>query len=93
MVEMGTGKKVKSLSGHYGTVHCLSVHPYEQVCVRPSSHLYTIRKCYSIGASEGEFYIDGFVLLKFIEPVRSALNEFKQYKTSYVELAFTRPML
>ena len=30
--------------------------------------------------SEGGFYIDGFVLLKFIE--------FQQYKTAYVELAF-----
>ena len=26
----------------------------------------TPRKCYSIGASEGEFYIDGFVLRQFI---------------------------
>ena len=33
--------------------------------------LYT-RKCYSIVESEGEFYIGGFVLLKFIEPSRHA---------------------
>ena len=42
-------------------------------------------------ASEGEFYIGGFVLLTFIEPVRLALNECQQYKTAYVELTFTHP--
>ena len=41
--------------------------------------------------SEGEFYIGGFVLLTFVEPVRLALNELPQYKTAYVELAFARP--
>ena len=51
------------------------------------------RKFYSIEASEGEFYIGGFVLLTFIEQVtkkhkRNWLNEFQQYKTSYVELTF-----
>ena len=39
------------------------------------------RKFYSIEASEGEFYIGGLVLLKFIELI--------EYKTTYVELAFT----
>ena len=34
--------------------------------------------------SEGEFYIGGFILLTFTEPVRLALNELSQYKTSYV---------
>ena len=41
-------------------------------------------------ASEGEFYIGGFVLLTFVEPVRLALNELVQYKTAYVEFAFAR---
>ena len=36
--------------------------------------------------SEGEFYIGGYVVLTFVEPVRLA-----QYKISYVELAFARP--
>ena len=31
MVEMLTGRKMRKLGGHYGTVHCLSVHPHEQV--------------------------------------------------------------
>ena len=39
------------------------------------------RKIYSIEAIEGEFYIGGLVLLKFIEPI--------EYKTTYVELTFT----
>ena len=42
-------------------------------------------------AIEGEFYIGGVVLLKFIEAVRLALDELVQYKTAYVELAFARP--
>ena len=46
-------------------------------------------------ASEGEFNISGFVLLKFIELLRVIyrLNEFQQCKIAFVELAFTRPML
>ena len=34
-------------------------------------------------ASEGEFYIGGFVLHR--------LNKCQQYKTAYIELAFVRP--
>ena len=49
------------------------------------------RKCYSIGESEGEFYIGSFALLTFIESVRLALNELVQYKTAYVELAVALP--
>ena len=44
-------------------------------------------------ANEGKFYTGGFVLPTFIGPVRLTLNELAQYKTTYVELAFTRPML
>ena len=39
-------------------------------------------------ASKGEFYIDGFVLLTFVESVRLALNELAQYKAAYIKLAF-----
>ena len=39
------------------------------------------RKC--IGTSEGEFYIGGFAVLKFIEPVTRQLNGFQHYKTAY----------
>ena len=46
-----------------------------------STKLSSLGALYSIGASEGEFYIDGFVLLTFIEPARLALNELAQYKT------------
>ena len=45
------------------------------------------RKCYSIGASEGEFYIDVLYSLS----LHYLLNAFQKYKTYYVELAFTRP--
>ena len=47
------------------------------------------RKCYSTVASEGEFYIGGLVLLKFIEPVTTG-SECLQYKTAYVKLTFAR---
>ena len=50
-----------------------------------------IKKCYSVGASEGEFYIASFVLLTFVEPVRLVLNGLAQYKTAYVELTFVHP--
>ena len=50
-------------------------------------YIYT-RKCYSIGANEGQFYIGGFVL---IERQPNRLNEYQQYKTAYVELAYARP--
>ena len=43
--------------------------------------------------SDGKFYIGGFVLLTFVELVRLAINELTQYKTVYVQLTFTRPML
>ena len=43
--------------------------------------------------SEGKFYIGGFVLLTFIERQPNQLNECQQYKTAYVELTFTRPIL
>ena len=43
------------------------------------------------GASEGKFYIGGFVLLKFVDPIRLALIELAQYKTAYLELVFARP--
>ena len=49
------------------------------------------RKCYSIGESEGEFYIDGFVLQKFIESVRLALNELAQYKTALCRTRLRSP--
>ena len=39
------------------------------------------RKCYSIEASEGEIYIGGFVLLKFIEPVMTGSMNFSNTKT------------
>ena len=42
-------------------------------------------------ASEGEFYIGGFVLPTFVEPDRLVLNELAQYKTTYLELTFARP--
>ena len=31
MIDMMSGKKIKSLSGHFGSVHSLVVHPVEQV--------------------------------------------------------------
>ena len=31
MLDMMSGKKIKSLSGHFGSVHSLVVHPVEQV--------------------------------------------------------------
>ena len=43
---------------------------------------YCTRKSYSIVASEGKFYIGGFVF--------DGLNEFQQYQTAYVELTFAR---
>ena len=41
----------------------------------------------------GSMYVDGFVLRQFIEHQPNWLNECQQYKTAYVELTFTHPML
>ena len=32
LVEMLTGKMIKKLQGHFGSVNCVASHPFEQVC-------------------------------------------------------------
>ena len=46
-------------------------------------YIYT-RKCYSIAATEGKFYIGSFVLRQFNEGQPNRLNECQQYKITYV---------
>lgn len=42
LVEMLTGKKIKTLQGHFGSVNCVLTHPFEQVKLHEQSKQFMI---------------------------------------------------